>query len=342
MHVLYADDVNDAWEQGRKLLLNHGRNSRSRAGDVLVLDTPVTTVYKNPKRRVLFDVVRDANPFFHLMEALWMLAGRNDTAFLDQFVKDFGERFAEPDGTMHGAYGYRWKRAFAIDSPDGYTGDTNQLHHIIETLKRDPNSRQMVLTMWNPCSDLSGNWKDRPCNTHIYFRVRGNLLDMTVCCRSNDIYWGAYGANAVHFSILQEYMAAMIGVKVGTYYQISNNFHVYIDVLAKYEFNRNIMNRDEIPAYPADYTAAIANSSSFVRDLVWDKDKWDEDLTSFMLSPAGDQSYSNPFFRNVAVPMYRAGVFWREGNMYKVIGEMPRCDWSVAASGWLRRRGKYD
>ena len=81
--------------------------------------------------------------------------------------------------------------------------------------------------------------KDKPCNTHIYFQVRrersfqggknthDDYLDMTVCCRSNDIIMGAYGANAVHLSILQEYIAASVGVYVGRYYQFSNNYHMY-------------------------------------------------------------------------------------------------------------------
>ena len=45
--------------------------------------------------------------------------------------------------------------------------------------------------------------------------------------------WGAYGANAVHMSILLEYMAARIDCAVGTYYQFSNNLHAYVDTLEK-------------------------------------------------------------------------------------------------------------
>jgi thymidylate synthase len=55
------------------------------------------------------------------------------------------------------------------------------------------------------------------------------VLDLTVLCRSNDVVWGAYGANAVHFSVLQEYLAGRIGVDVGVMYQFSNNYHGYVD-----------------------------------------------------------------------------------------------------------------
>ena len=47
-------------------------------------------------------------------------------------------------------------------------------------------------------------------------KIKNGRLQMTVHCRSNDIIWGTYGANAVHFSILQEYVAARIGVDLGT------------------------------------------------------------------------------------------------------------------------------
>ena len=39
--------------------------------------------------------------------------------------------------------------------------------------------------------------------------------------------WGAYGANAVHMSVLQEYIAASLELEMGPYYQVSDSFHVY-------------------------------------------------------------------------------------------------------------------
>ena len=45
----------------------------SRNGPVLVIEEPVTVCYENPNERVLFNTRRDANPFFHLFESLWML-----------------------------------------------------------------------------------------------------------------------------------------------------------------------------------------------------------------------------------------------------------------------------
>jgi thymidylate synthase len=156
-----------------------------------------------------------------------MLEGKNDTASLDRYIKDFGGRYAETDGTLHGAYGYRWIHGFGF----------NQLDVIVKRLEDNPNDRQCVLAMWDATNngedDLAGVWKDRPCNTHVYFRLRNKKeLDITVCCRSNDMIWGAYGANIVQFGVLHRYMAARLEAEVGVYYQISNNYHAYLNVFA--------------------------------------------------------------------------------------------------------------
>ena len=159
------------------------------------------------------------------------------------------------------------------------------------------------------------------------------LLDMTVCCRSNDVVWGAYGANAVHFSVLQEYMAARIGVAVGTYTQFSNNFHVYTNVLDKL---------DDEPHFDATYHH---DKSTGVRvlSLVASPDKFDLDLQMFMSgTPADSGLYCNPFFPIVAIPMKEAYRLWRSKNKevaLEMIQSMPeRNDWRVATEAWMKRR----
>lgn len=252
MEVIVANNIHDALWAGISHLLEEGVKSDSRGGAVLVAPTPVTTVYNNPQQCVLLNPTRDANPFFHFMEALWMLAGRNDIQFPCHFNKSYSQ-FSDDGRTMWDAYGWRWRQFFGWD----------QLTAIIEELRTNPSSRRCVLSMWNgaqplgedgptwntekrvECSaggpasywtDWSGDFhvathggKAVPCNTHAYFDLGGGKLNMTVCCRSNDVIWGAYGANAVHFSFLLMFMAAQLGVPAGTYTQMSNNFHVYTD-----------------------------------------------------------------------------------------------------------------
>ena len=96
-------------------------------------------------------------------------------------------------------------------------------------LRADPDSRRAVLQIWDAEADLGVPSKDIACNTQAMFKVRGGQLNMLVSNRSNDIVWGCYGANAVQFSMLLEYMAARIGVAPGTYRQVSDSFHAYHD-----------------------------------------------------------------------------------------------------------------
>jgi thymidylate synthase len=223
MKVIRAPHVDDALILGLQHLADAGVLEDSARGPVIVAATPVTTVFIHPLNNASLCPIRDANPFFHLIEALWMLSGQSDARMLDPYIKGFSARVAEDDsdGYDHGAYGWRWRSTFGFD----------QIERIVQMLKDDPTTRQAVLQMWDcgmDSHDLTGNWKDRPCNTHVYFRVlAGEYLDMTVCNRSNDIIWGAYGANAVHFSFLLQYMASRLGLKANAYYQISNNYHAY-------------------------------------------------------------------------------------------------------------------
>ena len=226
MYVINADNVNDALEQGLNLIAAKGEHVPSRNGMTLELPAPVTTVYKNPAQRVLVSSARDANPFFHLMESLWILAGREDVKFLGEFNKRMVD-FSDDRTVFNAPYGYRLRKAFGQD----------QLQRVIDILTNDPNSRQAVCQIWDS-ADLNKNTMDKACNMSIVFRMRKQRLDMTVYNRSNDMIWGAYGANVVQFSMIQEYVAASLGVNMGTYSQVSNSFHVYTEGAAGDVYNR--------------------------------------------------------------------------------------------------------
>lgn len=219
MRVITARNVSTAFVSGLWHLKTEGVVEESRNGPVLVAPGPVLTEYRNPSERILWDPRRDANHVFHLMEAIWMFAGGRNVEWLLQFNSKFGQ-YAESDGNMWGAYGHRWRKGFGVD----------QILTVIDILKRDPKSRRAVIQMWCPVRDLDVDKRDVPCNTVIYFDTTGGKLNMTVSCRSNDMLWGAYGSNVVHFSMLLELVAHGAGLPMGVYRQFSNNFHVYTDV----------------------------------------------------------------------------------------------------------------
>jgi len=342
---IYATNVNQALSEGLRYLLVAGVEETSRNGLVLVSPEPVMTIYKHPCERVLFSPIRDANPFFHLMESLWMLAGRNDLEWPKYFNSNFSQ-YSDDGVTVRGAYGHRWLKHF------GY----NQLEILARELKEKPDTRRAVLTMWDATegavhhriftpipipSDLeviSGS-KDVPCNTHCYFDCRGGKLNMTICCRSNDALWGAYGANAVHFSMLLEYMAAWVGIPVGVMRQFSNNLHIYKDILG----DPNGISRMSADAKDNDFYHYYDRDLKPYPLVSHTITSWQQDLETFMASPGMYTfKYDNSFFPEVAHPMYRA---WHNrkaklSDGLDAVRQIKAEDWSVACATWIHRREK--
>ena len=299
----------------------------SRAGKTLEFDGPVVTTYQNPCERVLFWEERDANPFFHLMEGLWMLQGKEDVASLVLYNKRM-ETFSDNGLTLNGASGFRWRNFY----------DKDQLDVIVKRLKADPDDRRCVLAMWECNNDLDRDTLDTPCNTHVYFKVRKGRLNMTVTCRSNDMIWGAYGANAVHFSMLQEYMAGRIGVEVGVYNQISDSLHVYMGLFEQL--------KEKLPEFDY-YTFKYPMLGNPYKDIkpypmVSEPEYFDDDLHTFDEYDDSNVSYSNQFFPDVVVPVRNAWFMHKEGNTQGAISLLNSfCkaeDWKIVCVEWLERR----
>lgn len=219
--------VNESFAKGLNMVLHSGREGNSRNGPVFAMNSVMVNTYLFPEHRVLFHPGRDANPFFHVMEAFWMLAGRRDVALPSAFASNMGN-FSVDGDVYNAAYGYRWRHNFGID----------QLRAVVEKLLADPGSRQVVVQIWDANLDLvdsDSNAKDKACNISVVFTRRAqdgiNYLDMMVSNRSNDLIWGAYGANHVHFSFMHEFVCAAVGMFMGTYTQVSANAHVYTEKL---------------------------------------------------------------------------------------------------------------
>lgn len=325
-----VDNVNEALPIALRLLNQHGVESESRGIKTIKMRGPVTTIYRNPTRRVLFDATRDANPFFHLMESFWILAGSNRLKPLEHFLPSY-RNFSDDGVTLHGAYGYRLRQAFGFD----------QLEWAITLLREKPDTRQCVLSMWHPAIDLGVQTKDVPCNDMIMFGIEDRRLNMTVCNRSNDAIWGAYGANAVHFSMLQEWVAVMVGCEVGWYSQQSNNFHVYPDnpfwgnfVSGNHEHGdqHNYYMSAEVQPYPLALTAAEAQAVYADSRMFVDRVMHDEQLSA---------PYRSPYFNDVVCPMLSGFRLYKEGlhvEALKVLSNVAAADWRVAAQEWVLRR----
>lgn len=312
--IINARNVNDALSEGLWHLRTSGIRRESRNGPVIVAPGPVLTVYRMPWERLVMDPRRDANHVFHLMETIWMLAGQRDVGWLLPFNFNFAQ-YAD-GGIQHGAYGWRWEN---LDPHE------HQILRAVEELRK-PDNRRVVVQMWDAEHDLGSPAKDVPCNTQIYFQVVDGKLEMTVCCRSNDIIWGAYGANAVHFSFLQQVMAEELRVEQGAYCQFSNNYHLYPEI------GQGKALYDNPP--PDDYgyphlTRSILGGSSLELFLVECK----------LFVDGKFEHITNLFLLDVALPLYRAYLERKAGGEWqRYSSECPNCDWKDAFLAWAARR----
>lgn len=365
----------------------------SRNGAVTRLVGPVTFKYKYPRQRVLLYKKRNANPFFHVYEAMWMLAGRNDLKPLQALVKTFGQ-FSDNGETLNGAYGFRWRKAKAVQQ-DG-TDDPfrcDQLEVLINHLYTFPRSRRAVLQMWNVQDDLLKvhHSADVCCNLCVMFELvhkkcvcggtgvvdvkkqferRGDkerpckvckgrvdslgeypsALNMTVVNRSNDALLGMLGANYVHFSFLQEYVAGLLGVEVGTYCQFTNNLHCYHNDMFK---NLSDITAEELTvSYDTDHTPTNrVVSSAQITPLVpalSDSSKWhsaihnlDYDIEQFCNDPYSNTVYYSPFLNKVAKPMFASYYAWKQGAVekaYDLALDLTDLDWYQAVLNWYDTR----
>lgn len=335
MEVIVATNPDDALYQGLYELKTFGEEESSRNGPVVVMGSPVTTYFVNGFSRVSFCPARDANPFFHLFEALWMLAGRNDVAYPAYYAANLAS-YSDDGKTLHAAYGHRWREHFGYD----------QIEWVVDQLKADPTTRRCVIAMWDPGSvDEQGDavertqdlyfaghgGKDIPCNTHVYFMKRGDELTMTVCNRSNDIVLGAYGANVVHMSVLHEVVAHCVGLKRGPYWQVSNNYHAYTEspvvqrLAQRQPFERPVTTSLPLMTPAEDYTSFTTACELFVD---------------------GALSTGSPFIDAIAVPMRTAHKMHKLGNTREGAdylahhNALVNNEWLLAATMWLKRRVK--
>jgi len=150
-------------------------------------------------------------------EVVWMITGSKHLGFLRQFTKIW-DAFAEEDGTMETAYGYRWRQHFGRD----------QLLDLVEHLREEPSSRQGVVVMWDPSGDglRTPKKKNVPCPFTWVANIIGNKLHLHLIIRSNDFMLGNPHDTA-GFALLQAMIAQELGVEVGKLTVSISHAHIY-------------------------------------------------------------------------------------------------------------------
>lgn len=298
----------------------HSVAEQTRNGTARSFPCPFALTIVNPRMRVLTDPTRDANPFFHAMEFIWMMSGSNNINWISKFNKQMLE-YSDDGLTQWAAYGHRWRKWFGYD----------QIKKAIAMLRRNPQDRRIVISMWDPRYDLGRGGKDLPCNTQIHLRVFLGRLDMTVCNRSNDIIWGMLGANAVHMTMLHELIASAAGIPLGCYRVISNNAHIYESVPNfEYYLNGILDDRDVYFNWPES-----TNSPPLLRE--------GETYADFVADCEAVLSLPNPgrihthWMRYVGSNIYKVWLQRKTGFPYDT-SEILADDWRIACEEWIARR----
>lgn len=293
-----------------------GSEENSRNGKVLSIETPVVLRLLDPTQRVLTDPIRDANPFFHAMEFVWMMSGTNDVTWLAQFNKNM-VKYTDDGVVVHGAYGHRWRRHFGLD----------QIKKLIKEIKRDKENRRLVINMWNPDADLGYNGTDVPCNTQLLFRVVEGELQMTVINRSNDLIWGALGANICHMTMLQELIANAVGLPLGIYYVFTQNLHIYESVPNFDYYMKGVPEARDIYATEVDvHVPILAQGESYPQFV--------EDCEKLVQYGAAVDGLTTQWMKSVGIPIFNAWLSRKKEDLDAIAAD----DWRIACTEWVERR----
>lgn len=202
-------DVSEALPALLLDLLKEGDEVPSRAG--LTKEFPhVGITLREPRRRELLVAHRRPNIAAQIAETAWVLAGRDDVAWLKNYLPRAAD-FSDDGLTWRAAYGPRLR---------------DQLDYVVDILTRDPMTRQAVIALWYPNVD-SQPGKDIACNNWLHFLYRNDALHLHVGIRSNDIIWGWSGINTFEWSVLLEVVARLVDLPMGSIHYSVSSEHIY-------------------------------------------------------------------------------------------------------------------
>lgn len=199
-------DANAAFRAVLASILDEGREVSPRGKKTLELVGASFTLL-DASRNIVTIPERKLSQAYSVAEWLWILLGRRDVQTIAPFNKNIAA-FSDDDVNFFGAYG-PWVAA--------------QLPYVIENLRKDPDSRQAVLTIWQQSPPAT---RDVPCTIALQFLRRGGKLHAVATMRSNDA-WLGLPYDLFTFTRIQAYVAAALNIPVGTYTHQAASLHLY-------------------------------------------------------------------------------------------------------------------
>ena len=152
-------------------------------------------------------------------ELLWFLRGDTNVRFLQENGVRIWDEWADDDGDLGPVYGKQWR---SWEAPSGKTID--QLAVAVDLLRRDPSSRRIVVSAWNP-ADLPA-MALAPCHCLFQFYVAEGRLSCQLYQRSADVFLGV-PFNIASYALLTHLVAEVCGLGVGDFVHTFGDLHLY-------------------------------------------------------------------------------------------------------------------
>jgi thymidylate synthase len=203
-----------------------------------------------------------------IYELLWFLRGETNVRWLqERGVTIWDEwataeqcaRFGRPAGELGPVYGHQWRNFDATKQADGtYAKDgLDQIDWLINEIKRNPGSRRLIVTGWNPRE------QDKvalpPCHTLFQFFVQDGELSCQLYQRSADLFLGV-PFNIASYALLTRMVAQVCGLKPGDFVHTFGDLHLYANHLEQAKLQ---LSREPRPLPQMKINPAVKNIHDF-------------------------------------------------------------------------------
>lgn len=156
-------------------------------------------------------------------ELLWFLKGDTNVKYLQENGVRIWNEWADENGDLGHIYGYQWR-----SWPDYEGGFIDQITEAVETIKKNPDSRRIIVSAWN-VADIK-NMNLPPCHAFFQFYVADGRLSLQLYQRSADTFLGV-PFNIASYALLLQMVAQVTGLKAGEFIHTLGDTHIYLNHL---------------------------------------------------------------------------------------------------------------
>jgi thymidylate synthase len=156
-------------------------------------------------------------------ELLWFLAGDTNIKYLNQHGVKIWDEWADQNGDLGPVYGRQWR---SWPGPDG--GTIDQIANVVATIRRNPDSRRLIVTAWNPAE--ADRMALPPCHCLFQFYVARGRLSCQLYQRSADVFLGV-PFNIASYALLTMMVAQVTGLAAGEFIHSFGDAHLYLNHL---------------------------------------------------------------------------------------------------------------